>query len=60
MSSRMQGGSPLTVELKLDQCADPGCLRLYNKMKQVNWNQYIECTSMRVGMLNTSIKLEMD
>uniref|UniRef100_M1E068 Late blight resistance protein n=1 Tax=Solanum tuberosum TaxID=4113 RepID=M1E068_SOLTU len=31
--------------------ADPSYLYLHHKMMQANWHQYIECTSMRVGML---------
>uniref|UniRef100_M1DZ58 Late blight resistance protein n=1 Tax=Solanum tuberosum TaxID=4113 RepID=M1DZ58_SOLTU len=31
--------------------ADPNYLDLHHKMMQDNWHQYIECTSMRVGML---------
>ena len=52
----MQGGSPTyfgvlnCISEALD--ADHDYLRLhYNKM-QANWHYYIECTSMRVGMLN--------
>ena len=31
---------------------DLGYLRLHYKTMQANWHQYIECTSMRVGVLN--------
>ena len=31
--------------------ADPGYLCLHRHKMQANWHQYIECTSMRVGML---------
>ena len=36
---------------------DLGYLRLHYKTMQANWHQYIECTSMRVGMLK-QLKLE--
>ncbi|WMV14525.1 hypothetical protein MTR67_007910 [Solanum verrucosum] len=32
--------------------ADPGYLRQHHNKMQANWHQYIECTNMRVGMLN--------
>ncbi|WMV41347.1 hypothetical protein MTR67_034732 [Solanum verrucosum] len=58
----MQGGSPTDTECSswineaLD--ADPGYLHLHHKKMQANLHQYIECTSMRVGMLKQDIGLK--
>ena len=55
MSSGVQGGSPTSSEVLnwindvLD--VDPHYLHLHHNMMQAIWHQYIECTSMRVGML---------
>ncbi|WMV37206.1 hypothetical protein MTR67_030591 [Solanum verrucosum] len=51
----MQGGSPTDSELLTESTVhwnvDPSYLCLHLKTMQANWHQYIECTSMRVGML---------
>ena len=54
----MQGGSPLTPELD-ELRANPSYLPLHHKMMHANWYKYIECTSMQVEMLNTTITLEI-
>ncbi|WMV40813.1 hypothetical protein MTR67_034198 [Solanum verrucosum] len=38
--------------------ADPGYLCLHHHKMQANWNQYIECTSMRAGKLNNNLSLK--
>ena len=64
MSSKMQGVSPNDCELFTSInnmiCVDPGYLRLHHKMMQANGHQIMECTSIGVGMLNTTIMLSMD
>ena len=62
MSSGMQGGLPSDCRV-LNWINDPlhadvGYLRLHHKMIKVNWHQYIECTSMRVGKLNDNLSLK--
>uniref|UniRef100_M1DGL0 Late blight resistance protein n=1 Tax=Solanum tuberosum TaxID=4113 RepID=M1DGL0_SOLTU len=37
---------------------DPGYLCVHHKKMQANWHQYIECTSMRIGMLKQDIGLK--
>ena len=36
---------------------DPGYPRLYHKMMQANWNQYIDCTNIQFGELNDYLSL---
>ena len=38
--------------------ANPSYLRLHHNTMWTNWNQYIECTSMRVEILNINLNLE--
>ena len=63
MSSRMKGSSPTNSELLTGSNSTPDVdrsyLRLHHKMMQANWNQYIVCMSMRVGMLK-QLKLERE
>ncbi|WMV25071.1 hypothetical protein MTR67_018456, partial [Solanum verrucosum] len=51
----IQGGTPIDSECSrwINEAleANPGYLLLHQKTMQANWHQYIECTSMRVGVL---------
>jgi len=59
----MQRGSPIDSELLTGSTnatdTDPSYLCLHHKTMQDNWHQYIQCTSMRVGMLKQH-RLERD
>uniref|UniRef100_M1BXQ8 Late blight resistance protein n=1 Tax=Solanum tuberosum TaxID=4113 RepID=M1BXQ8_SOLTU len=57
----MQRGSPTDSELLTGSMvrwnANPSYLCLHHNKMQANWHQYIECMSMRVGVL-TNIGLK--
>ena len=54
----MQGGSPSDYRMlhwiNGALRVDPGYVCVHHEMMQANWHQYIECTSIQVGMLNNT------